>query len=52
MSRKRFKIPFSFNLKKTRLNGGIYDFRVYYDTIAVNDILGIHKYFMKIYSMI
>ena len=42
----------SKDLLVTRLNGGIYDFRVDYDAIAVNDILGIHKYFMKNYGMI
>ena len=40
------------NIKKTRLNGCIYDFSVDYDAIVVNDILGIHKYFMKKYGMI
>ena len=33
------------NKKKTRLSG--YDFSVEYDAIVVDDILDIHKYFMK-----
>ena len=35
------------NMKKTGLNGYVYDFSVDYDTIAVDDILDIHKYLMK-----
>ena len=35
------------NMKKTGLNEYVYDFGVDYDAIAVNDILGIHKYLMK-----
>ena len=35
------------NMKKTRLNGYVYDFSVDYDVIAVYDILDIHKYLMK-----
>ena len=35
------------NLKKTGLNGYVYDFTVDYDAIAVDDILNIHKYLMK-----
>ena len=34
------------DMKKTGLNGCIYDFSVDYDAIAVNDILDIHKYLM------
>ena len=34
------------NMKKAGLNGYIYDFSVDYDTIAVDDILDIQKYFM------
>ena len=34
-------------MKKTGFNGYIYDFRVDYDTIAVDDIKDIHKYLMK-----
>ena len=35
------------NMKKTRLNGYVYNFSVDYDAIAVDDILDIHKYLMK-----
>ena len=35
------------NMKKTRLNGYVYDFSFDYDTIAVDDILGIHSFLMK-----
>ena len=35
------------NTKKTGLNGYVYDFRVDYNAIVVDDILDIHKYFMK-----
>ena len=35
------------NMKKTGLNGYVHDFSVDYDAIAVNNILGIHKYLMK-----
>ena len=35
------------NMKKTGLNGYVYDFSVDYDAIAVNDILDIHKYLIK-----
>ena len=35
------------NVKKTGLNGYVYDFSVNYDAIAVDDILDIHKYLMK-----
>ena len=34
-------------MKKTGFNGYIYDFSVDYDVIAVDDIVDIHKYFMK-----
>ena len=34
-------------MKKTRLNGYVYDFSVDYDDTAVDDILDIHKYLMK-----
>ena len=34
-------------MKKTGLNGYVYDFSVDYDAIEVNDILDIHKYLMK-----
>ena len=36
-----------YNMKKTGLNGYIYDFSVDYDAIAVSDILNIHKYLIK-----
>ena len=35
------------NVKKTGLNGYIYDFSADYDAIVVDDILDIHKYLMK-----
>ena len=35
------------NMKKTGLNGYVYDFSVDYDAIAVDDILDIHKYLTK-----
>ena len=35
------------NMKKTELYGYVYDFSDDYDAIAVDDILGIHKYLMK-----
>ena len=35
------------NIKKTGLNGYVYDFSVDYDTIAVDDILDIYEYLMK-----
>ena len=35
------------NMKRTGFNGYFYDFNVDYDTIAVDDILGNHKYLMK-----
>ena len=35
------------NLKRTGLNGYVYDFSVDYDTIAFDDILDIHKYLME-----
>ena len=34
-------------MKKTKLNGYVYDFSVDYDAIAVDDVLVIHKYLMK-----
>ena len=34
-------------MKKTGLNGYVYDFSVNYDAIALDDILDIHKYLMK-----
>ena len=35
------------NMKKTRLNGYVYDFSVDYDAIIVDDILDIHNYLMN-----
>ena len=35
------------SMKKTGLNGYVYDFNVDYDAIAVDDILDIHKYLIK-----
>ena len=35
------------NVKKTGFYGYVYDFSVDYDTIAVNDLLDIHKYLME-----
>ena len=35
------------NMKQTGFNGYGYDFSVYYDTIAVDDIWDIHNYLMK-----
>ena len=35
------------NMKKTGLNGYVYDFSVDYNAIPVDDILDIHKYLMK-----
>ena len=35
------------NMKKTGLIGSVYDFKVDYNAIAVNNILDIHKYLMK-----
>ena len=34
-------------MKKTGLNGYVYDFNDNYDAIAVDDILDIHNYLMK-----
>ena len=38
-------------MKKTGLNGHVYDFSADYDAIAVDDILEIHKYLMKMNNM-
>ena len=35
------------NMKKTGLNGYVYDFSVNYDATDVNNIVDIHKYLMK-----
>ena len=34
-------------MKNARFNGYVYDFRVDYDAIAVDDISDIYKYLMK-----
>ena len=39
-------------MKKTGLNGYVYDFSVDYDAIAVNDILDIQKFLMKKNNMV
>ena len=39
-------------MKKTGFNVFVYDFSVYYNYIAVDDILDIHKYLMKKNNMI
>ena len=40
------------NMKRTGLNGYVYDFSADYNAIAVDDILDIHQYLMKKYNMI
>ena len=40
------------NIKKTGLNGYVYDFSVDYDATSVDDIKDIHKYLMKKNNMI
>ena len=35
------------NMKKTGLNGYVYDFSVDYDSTNIDDIKNIHKYLMK-----
>ena len=35
------------NMKKTGLNGHVYDFRVDYNIIDTSNIINIHKYLMK-----
>ena len=35
------------NVKRTGFNGFVYDFRVDYDNITVDDILDIHEYLTK-----
>ena len=48
MFRKHFKGLVSRQYEKeTGLKGYVYDFSVDYNTIAVADILDIHKYLMK-----
>ena len=38
-------------IKNTLWNGYVYDFSVDYDAIAVDDILDIHNYLMKMYGI-
>ena len=38
-------------MKKTGLNGYVYDVSVDYDAIAVDNILDFHKYLMEKYNM-
>ena len=40
------------NMKKTGLNGYVYDFSVYYNSTDVDDIKNIHKYLIKKNNMI
>ena len=40
------------DMKKTGLNGYVYDFSVDYNAIAVDDILDIHNYLMKKNDMV
>ena len=40
------------NIKKTDLSGYVYGLSVCYDTIAVDDILNIHKYSMEMNNII
>ena len=40
------------NMKKIGFNGYVYDFSADYDSVAVDDILDIHKYLMKKNNMI
>ena len=44
MARKNWSVD---NMKKTGLNGYVYDFSFDYDDIAVDDIVDIHNYLMK-----
>ena len=46
MFKKKFQ-KIKANMKKTGLNGYLYDFSVDYDAITVDDILDIHKYLIK-----
>ena len=40
------------DMRKTEFNSYVYDFSVDYDAIVVDNILDIHKYFMKNNNMI
>ena len=44
MARKNWSVD---NMKKSGLNGYVYDFSFDYDDIAVDDIADIHNYLMK-----
>ena len=44
---KSFKNWSVDNMKRTEFSGYVYEFSADYDTIAVDDILDIHKYLMK-----
>ena len=37
----------NYHIKKTELNGYVFDFSVAYDAIIIDNILDIHKYLMK-----
>ena len=39
-------------MKKAGFYGHVYEFCVDYDAIAIDDILDIHKYFMKKYDIV
>ena len=39
-------------MKKSGLNGYVYKFNVDYDVIAIDNVLDIHKHFMKKNNMI
>ena len=47
MPSKHFKRLSQDNMKKTGFNGYIYGLSTDYNTIAVSDILDIHKYLME-----
>ena len=40
------------NMKDTKLNGYVYDFRVDYDANAVDDVKDFYKYLMKKNNMV
>ena len=52
MSTKHFKRLFYRYYKKERIISHVYDFSVDYDSIAIDDILDIHRYLMKKNNMI
>ena len=47
MVQEKFNAKDSENVTKNGFNGYVYDFSVDYNAIAVDEILDIHKYFMK-----